>query len=296
MKYNVIFWELDMNLAKSMDSFLSKEIYKLDGQFPGLIYNKTKKNIPNSNRFVIRCANGDRIDVVLSCYHVQDENEAVRNSCIIKNKDKYSKVLSVVNIGSTYFKAFHEHDLISEGIDLYPQDFKVDQIIIDNLEEDGISVLLTNCIQNFKYSKPEYMLDRVVVYDKVDSVWPALDRSKHIDVLLSHKDDIDSNLFNVLYFLLTSSIVNSQMFGEVIYKAVFPEYWKEYESDTKETSDIKASASSVSFTAPGNVNIIDEINRFGLFSNNADENIQSEERPDVESLIYENNNDRKRRK
>lgn len=309
MKYNVVFWELDINLAKSMDDFLSKEIERLDEEFPGIIFNKTKKNRPNSNRFVIRCADGKRIDLILSCYLVYDEREAIDNSDILLNKDKYAKLLSVINLGSTYFKYYKKHDLLNDGIKMYDKDHRVDDIIIKKLEEKNIGVLFTNCIHSFKYSRPEYMLDRVEVYDKVDNAWPAPDCNRHISSLINHKDEIDDNLYVILYSLLTSNIINSQMLGELIYKAVYPKYWKEYvETCDKEVGNRYIDNRPV-FTDNEKLELIRDVNNIGVINNQVnaqdssnvalsfDEFIgknsnENDIRPDVDSLIYEKSDEK----
>ena len=313
MKYNVVFWELDMKLAKSMSSFITKEIDSLSEAFPNVIYNKTIKDRPNSNRFVIRCVNGQRIDLIFSCIQVEDERKAMNNSEIVKKRNNYDKLLSVINLGSTYFHFYKKHDLTKEGIKPHEQDFKVDEVIINELENKGIEVLLTNCIHNFKYSKPEYMLDRVEVYDKVDSAWPAPDYNRHINSLVSHKSDIDPNLYNVIKYLLTSPIINTQMFGELIYKAVYPMYWKEYTEEKKEQLVCPSIVDVHICTDTERNNGINEINNLEISKDNI-ENLKSEEisisldefkekaiditseRPDVDSLIYESDDDNKRRR
>lgn len=300
MKYNVVFWELDKKLAISMDSFINKEVDELSEKFPGLIYGRKNNTGKSYKNLIIKGVGNNFVDISFSSFNVQTEKEAMLNSMTIKNMDSNTKLLSIINIGSTYFKNFGSHTLPEECI--IPEAFDYDKKIIDYLSNKDIDVLFTNCIHNFKYSKPEYMLDRVEVYDKVDSAWPTPEYSKHFESLMSHKDEIDENIFSVLYYLFTSPIINSQMFGEVIYKAVYPSYWNEYASGLDKL-DIEENNKAVrTYTDLDREKSINEINNLLLGNKNVNKeqvnisldefitkhNEVNETRPDVDSLINDN--------
>ena len=302
MKCRIIFWELDLKLVNSMNSFIHKKIEDLHEEFPDLFIRKQKFSDRCYSNLTIKCSDSEPIDIDFPCFGIKTEKEAMARSLSIRSLDDTSSVLSVINIGSSYYAKYHCHRLPDECI--IPEAFDYDKKIIDYLEERSINVLFTNCINNYKYSKPEYMLNRAETDNRVDNSWPSPESSYLLDNLDKHKSDIDINVYKILEFLFKSPTLNTQMLGEVIYKAIFPGYWKEAVLEKNETSNKDVAEKAPNYTDVDKVNSIDEINDVCKFTqsgstNQVDNNPPSVEdlipktdnmsnvRPDVDSLIYE---------
>lgn len=225
MKYIITFFELDSQMRDSMDNFIVKELKVLLENYPSIIFgreNPSKKDIHN---LIIKGANNNFFNIDFSCEDVTREKEAMAKSISLKDNNKNAKILSIINIGSGYYRMYSKHEIPDKCVN--PEAYDYDQKIIDFMESRGIEVLFTNCIRNFKYSNPDYMLNRAERDSYIDPSWIELGRNKLESELQSHKDEIDPNAFKVLNYLLTSTVCNARVIGEVIFKALYPEYWKE---------------------------------------------------------------------
>ena len=70
MKCRIIFWELDLKLAHSMNSFIHKKIEDLHEEFPDLVFRKQKFSDRCYSNLIIKCSDSKFIDIDFPCFGI----------------------------------------------------------------------------------------------------------------------------------------------------------------------------------------------------------------------------------